>query len=205
MANTVAFYYTEPTNMDYLLGDLRLLYGDVTAATYSDQLMRTALVNGVRYLQRRWSSKYQTYSATLLTDPQPDNVPAGYVYANTIHGQTYIPSGLAEGSAFRNPYITFTQTSPPVIQSEDEIAILLAAKLLLRRSQISSSAGAFVSWKTEDISFSNLGAERSLSKILESDQQELDDYFKSKIALPQRSEFPVAYIPGLDDIQLSGM
>lgn len=202
MANTVAFFYTEPTNMDHMLGDLRMIYGDVEATIYSDTIMRTALVNGVKYLQRRWLSKYQVYTSTLSVDPQPDNVPNGYVYANTIHGQAYIPSGLAEGSVFRNGFVTFTQTSPPIIQSEDEIAILLAAKLLLRRSQIASSATAFVSWKTEDIGYSNLGSERSLSKILESDQKELDDYFRSKIAQPQRSDFALSFIPGLDEVQL---
>jgi hypothetical protein len=99
--------------------------------------------------------------------------------------------------------VTFTQYSPPVIQSEDEVAIVLAAKLLLRRSQIASSASAFVSWSTEDIRYSNLGSERSLSKLLEADQKELDDYFRSKIAKPQRSDFVVSYVPGLDDVQLT--
>lgn len=205
MANTIANFNIEPTNMDYMLGSLRMIYGDITATTHSDTILRTALVNGVKFLQRRWLSKYQVYVDTLLTDPQPDSVPTGYVYANTIDGQAYIPSGLAEGSVFRNPFVTFTQNSPPIIQSEDETAILLAAKLLLRRSQVSSSASSFVSWKTEDISYSNLGSERSLTKILESDQKELDDYFRSKIATPQRSEFPVAYIPSLDDLQLTGI
>lgn len=203
MANTIADFYIEPTNLDYLLGDLRLIYGDTNATVYSDTLLRTALVNGVKFLQRRWLSKYQIYTSTLLVDPQPSGVPAGYIYASTIDGYAYIPSGLAAGSVFRNPFVTFTQYSPPIIQSEDEVAILLAAKLLLRRSQISSSASAFVSWSTEDIKYSNLGSERSLTKILESDQRELDDYFRSKIAKPQRSEFPVAYIPSLDDVQLT--
>lgn len=199
---TAVSFYLEPTNVDYLIPDLRLMYGDVTGDVYSDTLMRTALVNGVKLLQRRWLSKYQVYTSTLLVDPQPSDTPSGYVYANTIDGQAYIPSGLASGSVFRNPFVTFTQTSPPVIQSEDDVAIVLAAKVLLRRSQISSSASSFVSWKTEDISYSNLGSERSLAKVLESDQKELDDYFRSKIAQPQRSEFVISYIPGLDDISL---
>jgi hypothetical protein len=199
---TTATFILEPTNVDYLIPDLRLVYGDLTGSTFSDTIMRTALVNGVKFLQRRWVSKYQVYTETILTDPQPAAI-AGYVYANTIDGQAYIPSGLAEGSVFRNPFVTFTQYSPPIIQSEDEVAIVLAAKLLLRRSQVASSASAFVSWKTEDISYSNLGSERSLTKLLESDQKELDDYFRSKIAKPQRSDFVVSYVPGLDDVQLT--
>lgn len=199
MATAVSFYI-EPTNLDGLIPDVRLMYGDLEGTVFSDTIIRTALVNGVKYLQRKWLSKYQVYTETLLVDPQPDSTPAGYVYANTIDGQAYIPSGLAEGSVFRNPFLTFTQNSPPVIQSEDETAIVLAAKLLLRRSQIASSASAFVSWSTEDIRYSNLGSERSMSKLLETDQQELDDYFKSKIAKPQRSEFYITYIPSFHDV-----
>lgn len=197
---TAVTYIIEPTNLDYLIPRLRLRYGDLTGDTYSDTIMRTALVYGVQDLQRRWVSKYQTYDASILVDPQPSNTPVGYVYASTANGYAYIPSGLATGSVFRNPFVTFAQYSPPIIQSEDEEAIVLAAKLLLRRTQLSSSATGFVSWKTEDIAYSNLGSERSLTKILEADQKELDDYFRSKIAKPQRSDFPIAYIPSLDDV-----
>lgn len=199
MATAVSFY-TEETNLDPLISDLRVVFGDLDGSTYSDTIMRTALVNGVKHLQRRWLSKYQVWNDTLLVDPQPDTPLAGYVYANTIHGQAYVPSGLAEGSVFRNPYVTFTQTSPPVIQSEDETAIVLAARLLLRSAQVSSSVTSFVSWKTEDISYSNLGSERGLSKLLEDARTELDVYFKSKIAKPQKQEFPIAYVPALDDV-----
>lgn len=198
MGTTVNFY-TEPTNLDFLIGDLRLAFGDLDATVYSDTIMRTALVNGVKHLQRRWLSKYQIYTSTLLVDPQPSGTPAGYVYANTIHGQAYIPSGLAEGSVFRNPFVTFTQEASPVLQSEDETAIVLAARLLLRSAQVSSSVTSFVSWKTEDISYSNLGSERGLSQLLKDARDELDEYFRSKIAKPQRSEMVLAYIPGLDD------
>lgn len=193
---TTVTYFIEATNLDYLMPRLRLKFGDLDGSIYSDTTMRTALVYGVQDLQRRWSSKYQTYSDALLVDPQPDTVPAGYVYASTVHGYAFVPSGLAVGSVFRNPFVTFTQYSPPIIQTEDEEAIILAAKLLLRRTQISSSAASFVSWKTEDIAYSNLGSERSLSKILETDQAELDAYFKSKIAAPQLSYFPIETIPG---------
>lgn len=198
MPTTVTFY-TEPTNIDYLMTDVRLTFGDIDGSTYSDTLLRTALVNAVKYLHRKWQGKYQIYTAALKVIPQPIDAPIGSIWANTSDGQYYIPDGLAEGSVFRNPFLTFDQSSPPVVQSEDETAIVLAATYLLRRSQVSSSVASFVSWSTEDIRYSNLGSERGLSKLLESDLNALNEYFANRIASPQRSEFPIAYIPGLHD------
>ena len=194
MMATAVVFINEPTNLDYLMPDVRLQYGDISGTTYSDPIVRTALVYGVKSLQRRWLSKYQIYTDDIKVNPQPTTVPSGYVLANTAHGQTYIPAGLSEGSLYRNPFIIFPQSSPPVIQGVDETAIVLAAIVLLRQSQLSSSATAFISWTTEDIRYSNLGQERSLSRLVEMDIQKLDDYFKSKIALPQRSDFPIADI-----------
>lgn len=193
MTTTVTFS-TEPTNLDYLMPAVRLRFGDLTGATYSDVTIRTALVNGIRYLQPRWLSKYQLYSDSLLVDPQPVTVPSGYVLANTSNGQTYIPAGLSEGSVFRNPYIEFTQSSPPVISTDDEEPIVLAAVFILRNIQISSSVTGFVSWSTEDIRFSNSGSQRSLSDLLAQDLANIDLYFKRKIAKPQISQFPMAFI-----------
>lgn len=195
MATSVVFY-TEPTNLDYLLPDLRFHFGDLTGAKYSDQIMRTALINGVKYLQKKWSSKYQIFSDDILVSPQGD-VPTGYVRVNTSDGEAFIPSGLAQGSIFRNPYISFIQSSPPVLESDDEMAIILAATYLLRKMQTSSSADSLISWQTEDIRYSNLAAGRTIEKILEADKQALDDYFRKKLAKPIKSTFPMNYIPGL--------
>ncbi len=198
MPTTVTFY-TEPTNLDYLMLNVRLEFGDLTGAVYSDDIIRTALVSSVIYLQNRWQSKYQVFSEDMIDIPQPAEIPAGMVWANTTDGQAFIPAELEVGSVFRNPFIIFTQASPPVIQSIDERAIILGALYILRRLQISSSSTAFVSWSTEDIRYSNLGSERSLSKLLESDLEAINNYFAANIATPQRSVFPIAYIPGLHD------
>lgn len=193
---TLVTFNTEATNLDHLIPNARIRFGDLTGATYSDTVIRTSLVNAVRFLQPRWQSKYQIYTSSIRVDPQPVTVPSGYILANTSHGQTYIPAGLSEGDAFRNPYITFTQPSPPILQSEDEEAIVLAAVYLLRSVQTSSSLTGFVSWSTEDIRYSNLGSERGLSKLLERDLFNLDEYFKKKIAKPQISHFPLVIIEG---------
>lgn len=194
MSTTVTFN-TEATNLDHLIQNVRIRFGDLTGTTYSDTIIRTSLVNAVGFLQPRWQSKYQVYTDSIVVDPQPITVPSGYILANTSHGQTYIPAGLSEGSVFRNPYIAFTQPSPPIIQSEDEEAIVLAAVYLLRGVQVSSSITGFVSWRTEDISYSNLGSERGLGKLLEQDLFNLNDYFKKRIAKPQISAFPIVIIP----------
>lgn len=194
MSTTVTFN-TEITNLDHLIPNVRIRFGDLTGATYSDTIIRTALVNAVGFLQPRWQSKYQIYTNSIKIDPQPVTVPSGYILANTSHGQTYIPAGLNEGDAFRNPYVIFTQPSPPILQSEDEEAIVLAAVYLLRSVQVSSSITGFVSWSTEDIRYSNLGSERGLGRLLEADLANLNDYFRKKIAKPQISSFPMVVIP----------
>ncbi len=193
MTTTVTFN-TEATNLDHLIPNVRIRFGDLTGATYSDTIIRTSLVNAIGYLQPRWQSKYQVFADSIVVDPQPDTVPSGYLLANTSHGQTYIPDGLEEGSVFRNPYVIFTQPSPPVLASEDEEAIVLAAVYLLRSVQISSSLTGFVSWSTEDIRYSNLGSERGLGKLLEQDLKNLDAYFMKRIAKPQVSQFPQVVI-----------
>lgn len=198
MSTSVTFY-TEPTNMDYLLGDVRMQFGDITGDIYSDTIIRTALISAVRYLQRSWNGKYQVYMEESQLNPQPADVPAGYVRINSLYGQADIPATTAVGSIFRDPYAEFNNFSPPLIESIDEQALILAAAYILRKAQISSSATDFVAWGTEDIRYNNLGAERGLSKLLSDDLAALNDYIRSKIAKPRRSEFPVSYIPQLTE------
>ena len=50
---------TDPTNIDYLLDDLRLHLGDIsTPYRYLDEWLRTALVASVKSLSKRWNYKY---------------------------------------------------------------------------------------------------------------------------------------------------
>lgn len=190
---TSATFYTDPLNIDYLIGELRIRYGDLTGDVYSDTVMRSALVGAVKYLEKRWASKYQVFRDEMVTSPQPPDVPAGSVAANTADGVAYIPATLNPGDVFRNPYIDFKAPSPPVITGVDDEAIVLAAKYILRLSKISSSADGFSSWRTEDIAYSNLGGERSYNKLIEADKSELDDYFKQNIAKPVKLSIPQLY------------
>lgn len=198
MSTNVTFY-TEPTNIDYLLPDIRLQFGDFDGSIFSDTIIRTAAISAVRYLQRNWNGKYQVYTTAAKIVPQPANVPVGYIRINSLHGQADVPATITEGSIFRNPYVVFTADPALLVESPDEQAIILAAVYLLRKAQVSSNVGDFLAWGTEDIRYNNLGVERGLSKLLSNDLQALQDYLKSRIAQPLRSEFPIGYIPQLTE------
>jgi hypothetical protein len=188
-------YYEDPLNIDYLMPAVRMAVGDLIGDIFSDTTIRTSIVYAVTFLQKRWASKYQVFSELLLVDPQPDDVPVGFMRINAVGGFVDIPDSFVNGDVFRNPYLVFSQEMPPIIQSNDEMGIVLAAKILLRRIQISSSATSFISWSTEDVRFSNLGAERSLTKLLEVDLTDLEAFFKQSLATPIKIEFPYNITP----------
>lgn len=194
MSTTVVFQ-NEPTNLDYLMMDVRLQFGDFDGSVFSDVIVRTALVSGVRLLQNKWNGKYQLYTEDMILDPQPDDVPAGYIRIASLFGRADIPDTTTPGSVFRNPYGDFTAEDYHLLESTDEQGLIYAAVYILRKMQISSSAQEFIAWSTEDIKYSNLGIERSLGGILKDDIENLKGYLKSKIATPKRSEFPVSYVP----------
>ncbi len=194
MGTTVVFQ-NEPTNLDYLMTDVRLQFGDFDGSVFSDVIIRTALVSGVRLLQNKWNGKYQLYVEDMIITPQPSDVPVGYTRIASLYGRADIPNSLAVGSVFRNPYGVFTAEANHLLESVDEQGLVFAAVYILRKMQVSSSAQEFIAWSTEDIKYSNLGIERSLGGILKDDIENLKGYLKSKIATPKRSDFPIAYIP----------
>lgn len=185
-------FLSEPTNLDYLIPRLRMAIGDIAGDKYSDVLLRTALTYGVNSLESRWYSRYQIFWDYIVAPDQPDDKP-GYIWAHTTHGDAYIPEGLAEGSAFRNPFIAFTQKSPPTIQSDDEEIILLSAQLILLKAQIRSSADSFVSWSTEDIRYNNSYAEKSLSSQLDQLNADIKAFFNTGLGASQLSHFAPVY------------
>jgi hypothetical protein len=198
MTNTVFQFYTEPSNIDYLGPEVRFRFGDLTGDIYSDTIVRTALISGIRFLQNKFDGKYQIYTEASKVVPQPSDIAAGYIRVNSLHGPADLINTYVEGDIYRDPYITFSSTPPPLIEISDEEVIILAAVYLLRKSQISSNAGEFVSWSTEDIRYSNAGFERGLSTLLQQDLAALNEYIKSKLGRPQRANFPVTYIPQIE-------
>jgi hypothetical protein len=189
---TSVTYYEDPLNIDYLIAPVRFEIGDLEGDVFTDTVVRTAIVNALRFLQNRWLAKYQIFDSSLVISPQPVDAPIGFVWANTIDGEAYIPDGLIDGDIFRNPFIEFT-TIAPAITPLDEQAIILAAAYLLRRVQIASTSDELVSWSTEDIRYTNLSRERAMSALLADARALLDDYFRKKLAAPVRVEYPRAY------------
>lgn len=186
-------FITQTSNVDYLIDLVRLRVGDFDGTAYSAALVRTAIISAVRYIQTRWNSKYQVFTDTTAITPQPGDGPTGYVYCSTVHGDAWLPDTLAVNDVFRNPYVQFTQTGG-VFEQDDEQAVITVSAYLLLLAKMQGSSDSLVSWATEDIRYSNLGAERARSTVLESLQTEIQELFRSRIARPQISRVPLADI-----------
>lgn len=158
------------SNLNYLLPALRLQVGDPTGSVFSDSLLLTGLVNGVKMLGSRWGDKY-------LIDSNND--------------------------VYRNTALTFTYPEPPIIEQRDEIAVLLAASILVRRSAITSSSAAFSNWSTPDLSYSNVQAAKTLVDMLRTDEAALEQFFKSKLGKTVKQSInvaqPVDYLPLIEE------
>lgn len=190
-------FITQPSNVDQYIDMLRFRLGDFTGTTYSTTLLRSALVYAVKWLQPRWNTKYLVWSNETALNPQPADVPVGYIAVSTPHGDAYIVNNnsLSEefniNDVFRNPFISFEQTNG-IFEQVDEEAVILAAMYLTHTAKITQNADSFVSWKTEDIAFSNLGGERVRTNLLTQLLGEINLLFKSKIAKPAISSFPIS-------------
>lgn len=200
-----------PSNIDYLMTDVRLHIGDIDSTRFSDSVIRTALINGVKMLQRRWSNRYMVYDEELyVPDPTPYGyttyaeyvatsgtepyVPSGYIMYHLPQGTTFVPSGLNAGDVFRNPAHEFGDTNNDRISQEDETPVVLMAAIVLRRTQLSSSADAFQSWSDGEFSFSNIQSSKVQASLLDTDVMSLDAYFKNRLASPVRQSFGINYI-----------
>jgi len=160
------------SNLDYLVTPLRFHIGDIDETLFSDTVLLTGLVNGVKMIANRWSSKY-------------------LIYASGIDASClgYTPS---VNDVYRNCAFNFQSSSPPIVEQSDEIAIILAASILVRRSVITSSVSAFSNWTTPDLSYSNVQSSRQLLSMLADDQKLLDDFFKGKLSRGLKSTLPIA-------------
>jgi hypothetical protein len=192
---TTVTFYEDELNIDYVIPHVRIQFGDYTGESFSDTIIRSTIIGAVKTLERRWNSKYQVYHSNLLTDPQPDSPPAGYVYAQTQNGDAYIPSGLSNGDVFRNPYIDFDvgNTTSAVFLPLDETAVILQTVYLLHKVGLTSSADDLVSWSTEDIRFTNLSKDRAKRALLEDARAELDNHFKQRLGTPKTLTIPKLY------------
>lgn len=190
-----------PLNIDPLIPFVRQRFGDVIEPyRYSDVLLRTALVQGIQALQRRWAYRYLLYSSGIvLTDPalyqayeeQYATSLSGFVLVLLPDSTPYpLPSGMVPYDVFRHPRHTFVDANTFVVSQEDVYPIVLAAVITLRLMLLSSSATDFQSWSDGQFSFSNSASQRALSDLLQADRDELDAYFKQRLARAKKGWFP---------------
>lgn len=171
------------SNLDYLITPVRMHVGDLTEVTFSDSVILTALVYAVKYLQNRWNNRYLIYTSGMIVTGTTVNTPNGTCDLASLPG---------ENDAFRNCHVTFTSAAPPIIDQNDELPIILVSAINLRRSVITSSIHVFSNWSTPDLSFSNVSSSKSLEALINADLKLLDDFFKKRLATPQKSTFPIA-------------
>jgi hypothetical protein len=186
---------TSATNVDYLIDSVRLRLGDFDGTAYSETIVRTAIVSAVKFLQKRWRSKYQVVTSGTYTG-NSTSAPAGYAEAYTVDGIGYIPENLNVNDVYRNPFIVFTQELPPVVEQNDEDAVVLATAYIVHLAKLTNSSSAFVSWSTEDIRFTNTTAANTMRNVLETLQLELNTLFATRIAQPVVSRQPLNIVTG---------
>lgn len=189
-------FIIEETNIDYLIPHLRFYIGDEITQRYSDTLMRTSLVNGIKMLQRKWDDRYLVYNDDLIAG---ESTMSGYVYVKLPgtyeepikHG--YIPSGYRVNDVFRHPDQMFNSGLTYIVSQEDEFPVVLSAAILTRRAHIASSADTYQSWSDGEFSFSNLGASRALSALYAEDTALWNEYFKKRLSGALKSDFEYNY------------
>lgn len=180
------------TNVDYLIESVKLRLGDFDGTQYSDSLVRTGLINGIKFLQKRWRSKYQVFNSGLISPEQPNGALAqGLIWCSTVNGYAFLDAGLVENDVFRNPFLEFQQPSPPIIEQDDEDAIVLSAMYLIHLAKLTSSASTFVSWSTEDLRYTNSESSKSMKVVLETILAELNVLFKTRVAMPKATRQPL--------------
>lgn len=196
-----------PSNIDYMIDNVRLRIGDMEGTRYSDSLIRTSILGGIKMLQKRWHNRYLVFEAgtqyntlpvaiyyeldydALLTPSYQYIVPSGYWYVRTPNGDGIAPSGLLDNDVFRNPYHTFISTGLTPVSQEDEHAVVLASSISLGRTRLMSSADSFMSWSDGEYSFSNIQSGKALNDLLNSDLDELNLLFKRGLSGVRRSSF----------------
>jgi hypothetical protein len=93
----------------------------------------------------------------------------------------------------RNPNTTFLHASPPVILYADERPIYVAAAIALRSGLIWTAGSDAVSWKDEEVSFSNISGAKMREAAFIRDWDELHQMLperRNRLAPATRQELP---------------
>lgn len=147
----------QTTTLTYLIAQFRRHLADYTAPyTYEDATLSGFLFDAIKALGHRWNNKY----FVAIVDSVPNLI---------IRNEN---SDL------------FDFSEPPVIQSQDERAIVLQGSIIIKSSTKWSESGSAVNWRDEEISYSNVQSARQRSSTLDDDIRELNELFPVKLAQP---------------------
>lgn len=161
LVSTAAYEITTESDLDYLLGSLRIHLGDFTSPyTYSDGFLRKSLVDAFKSLGNRWQRRYN-----LLV--------SGYS----------VVSGFDLGyySVERNldKYV-FQDEEPPIIMLDDERPLVLMAAINIKRGVLQNISLTLGSWRDDEISQSNIESGKALETSLTLDVNELESILPSR-------------------------
>lgn len=95
--------------------------------------------------------------------------------------------------AERNPYLSYGFTDPPLIQFSDERAIILQASIDIKGTDSYLSGANAVSWKDDEVSYSNLESVKQRENSLLRDILELNNILPvagKRLAGPRKASLP---------------
>ena len=85
-----------------------------------------------------------------------------------------------DGVVHRNPNETFDWSSPPVIEHRDRRPVVLQASIMIKSGKKFSESGDAVSWRDEEVAYSNIESARQRSSTLADDVAELNALLPEK-------------------------
>jgi len=147
----------QTTTLTFLISPLRRHLADYTVPyTYDDATLSGFLLDGMKALGHRWHNKY---------------------FVATVES---IPNLIVR----RDNTDLFEFSEPPVIQYPDERAVVLQASIIIKSSTKWSESGSAVTWRDEEIAYSNVQSAKQRSSTLDDDVKELNELFPIKLAQP---------------------
>ena len=91
----------------------------------------------------------------------------------------YIPT--TEYNVKRNTSLTYAAVEPPVVEASDEAVILLQAVIILKTAHAYDSVWDVVSWKDDEVAYSNIQSARSRDDSISRDLAELETLLKNRL------------------------
>lgn len=155
--------FVTSTNLDYLTTDLRIHISDYTVPYVYSDELLFTL------LVTAVKKLAKRWASKYLIDANDD------VYRNTLST------------------LEWQFASPPIIQQIDEWPIVLAASITLGLGILKSTASSLVSWRDDEVSFSNLSSGKMVEDWVLRDIEELDQIVappSKKLASTRRQGLP---------------